>query len=186
MGDGWAHVAMIEGSNRVTSSGTSSASNNTSASMNSNSSKPPCVTAVQSSYEIRGGSNLMTLVQHKWRKMWKRDSADITPMDPTHKVVYLGNVVTTWAKGEGCLERPSSALWRNHCQGRGSIKMALTVSPSGLKAQTREHGLTEYWANRLTWCGVPSDYPKLFCWIYRYWNQCIYYILLTQVKKLVT
>ncbi|ODN05785.1 Protein FAM43A [Orchesella cincta] len=145
---------------------TTTPSNNTA--NNTNCTKTSCATAIQSSYEIRSGSNLMMLVQHKWRKMWKRDSADITPIDPTHKVVYLGNVVTTWAKGEGCLERPASALWRNHCQGRGSIKMALTVSPSGLKAQTREHGLTEYWANRLTWCGVPSDYPKLFCWIYRH------------------
>jgi hypothetical protein len=67
----------------------------------------------------------------------------------------------------GCLERPASALWKNHCQGRGSIKMLISVAPSGLKAQTREHGLTEYRTNRLTWCGVPPDYPKLFCWIYR-------------------
>lgn len=153
----WAHIE-----------GSESCSNSRVPSVTSIGSKTLSGTGSQHSYEVRGSSNLMSLVQHKWRKMWKRDSADITPVDPTYKVVYLGNVVTTWAKGEGCLERPSSALWRNHCQGRGSIKMALTVSPSGLKAHTREHGLTEYWANRLTWCGVPSDYPKLFCWIYRY------------------
>jgi len=119
----------------------------------------------QSSQLVR--PNLMSMVHHKWKKMWKRDSAEITPNDPSYKTIYLGNVVTTWAKGEGCLDRPASALWKNHCQGRGSIKMVISVAPSGLKAQTREHGLTEYWANRLTWCGVPPDYPKLFCWIYR-------------------
>ena len=68
----------------------------------------------------------------------------------------------------GCLERPASALWRNHSSGRGSIKMTVSVTPTGLKAQTAEHGLTEYVPNRLTWTGVPLDYPKLFCWIYRY------------------
>lgn len=166
MGDGWASAGCVEG---IIATSVSSSSGNSGSTVTNNT-KSSSATAIQNSYDLRGGStssNLMTLVQHKWRKMWKRDSAEITPVDPTHKVIYLGNVVTTWAKGDGCLERPSSALWRNHCQGRGSIKMALTVSPSGLKAQTREHGLTEYWANRLTWCGVPSDYPKLFCWIYR-------------------
>lgn len=37
----------------------------------------------------------------------------------------------------------------------------------GLKAFTREHGLTEYWANRITFCDADPDYPKVFCWIYR-------------------
>ena len=108
------------------------------------------------------------------RRILKRDSLDITERDPTLKVIYLGNVVTTWAKSEGCLERPASALWRNHSNGRGSIKMVISVTPSGLKAQTAEHGLTEYWANRLTWTGVPADYPKLFCWIYR-WDYFFFY-----------
>jgi hypothetical protein len=112
--------------------------------------------------------NILSVVHQKWRKLWKRDSAVITKNDPCSKVIYLGNVVTTWAKGEGCLEKPASALWRNHSQGRGSIKMTVTVTASGLKAQTREHGLTEYSPSRLTYCGVPPDYPKLFCWIYRH------------------
>ena len=121
---------------------------------------PACRQHLQSSGE-RG------LLLGLLRRILKRDSLDITEKDPSLKVIYLGNVVTTWAKSEGCLERPASALWRNHSNGRGSIKMVISVTPSGLKAQTVEHGLTEYWANRLTWTGVPSDYPKLFCWIYR-------------------
>jgi len=120
--------------------------------------------------------NLVSRVHHKWRKILKRDVAEITKDDPSHRVTYLGNVVTTWAKGEGCLDRPASALWKNHVEGRGSIKMDVRIAASGLKAYTREHGLTEYWSNRLTWCGVPTDYPKFFCWIYRYIYYYVVYI----------
>ena len=30
---------------------------------------------------------------------WKRRTANITEYDPTYRVVYLGNVLTGWAKG---------------------------------------------------------------------------------------
>lgn len=46
--------------------------------------------------------------------------------------------------------------------------MQLTVSGGGLKATTKDHGLTEYWANRLTACAAPSQFPRLFCWVYRH------------------
>lgn len=46
--------------------------------------------------------------------------------------------------------------------------MRLKVCPSGLKATTRQHGLTEYWAHRITFCVAPKVYPKVFCWIYRH------------------
>lgn len=46
--------------------------------------------------------------------------------------------------------------------------MQLTVSGGGLKATTREHGLTEYWANRLTFCAAPTNFPRIFCWVYRH------------------
>ena len=31
---------------------------------------------------------------------WKRKSASITDYDPQYRVIYLGNVLTGWAKGE--------------------------------------------------------------------------------------
>jgi Phosphotyrosine interaction domain (PTB/PID) len=46
--------------------------------------------------------------------------------------------------------------------------MRLKVCPSGLKATTRQHGLTEYWSHRITFCLAPKSYPKIFCWIYRH------------------
>lgn len=33
-------------------------------------------------------------------KLWRRRSVTITEYDPTYKVVYLGNVLTGWAKGK--------------------------------------------------------------------------------------
>ena len=31
---------------------------------------------------------------------WKRKSVSITEYDPTYRVIYLGNVLTGWAKGK--------------------------------------------------------------------------------------
>lgn len=46
--------------------------------------------------------------------------------------------------------------------------MQLAVSGGGLKATTKDHGLTEYWAHRLTTCAAPAQFPRLFCWVYRH------------------
>ncbi|KAL1132222.1 hypothetical protein AAG570_010179 [Ranatra chinensis] len=46
--------------------------------------------------------------------------------------------------------------------------MKVTVTQSGLKAVTKEHGLTEYWSHRITYCSAPSAFPKVFCWVYRH------------------
>lgn len=28
--------------------------------------------------------------------------------------------------------------------------------------------LTEYWAHRVTYCVAPSNYPRVFCWVYKH------------------
>ena len=48
------------------------------------------------------------------------------------------------------------------------VLMRIKVCPSGLKATTRQHGLTEYWSHRITHCSSPRNYPKIFCWVYRH------------------
>lgn len=102
-------------------------------------------------------------------KLWKKRSVTITDYDPTYRVVYLGNVVTGWAKGDGCVDRPIATLWRNYCQSnKADVSMKLTATSSGLKAVTREHGLTEYWSHRITWCCAPASQPRIFCWVYRH------------------
>ena len=70
--------------------------------------------------------------------------------------------------GEGCVDKPLSTLWRNHVSSdKTDIVMKVTIVGSGLKAVTKEHGLTEYWANRITYCAAHPAYPRVFCWIYR-------------------
>lgn len=99
----------------------------------------------------------------------RKKSVNITDSDPTYKVIYLGNVLTLVAKGDGCAEKPMQTLWKNNTMTqRKDIKMKVTVCNSGLKAETPEHGLTEYWAHRITFCGTHPDFPKLFAWIYRH------------------
>ncbi|XP_055539462.1 uncharacterized protein LOC129726592 [Wyeomyia smithii] len=96
-------------------------------------------------------------------------SIEISRPDPEYKVSYLGNVLTGWAKGEGCVEKPLSTLWRNYTQNsKPDVMMKLCLCPSGLKATTRQHGLTEYWSHRITYCSAPKNYPRVFCWIYRH------------------
>lgn len=73
------------------------------------------------------------------------------------------------ALGESCMEKPLATLWRNYTQNsKPDVSMRVRICPSGLKATTRQHGLTEYWSHRITFCSAPRNYPKVFCWIYRH------------------
>lgn len=101
---------------------------------------------------------------------WKKRTVTINEYDPTFKVLYLGNMITSWAKGEGCTDKPLSTLWKTYCanSARLYMPMELTVCASGMKAVTKKHGLTEYWANRVTYCCAPADHPGVFCWVYRH------------------
>lgn len=104
-------------------------------------------------------------------RLWRRHrgNASITEYDPCYKVAYLGNVLTGWAKGEGCVEKPVSTLWRNYVtSSRPDVTMRLTVTNGGLTATTKDHGLTEYWAHRVTYCTAPASHPRLFVWVYRH------------------
>lgn len=97
------------------------------------------------------------------------DTVDISLPDQLYKVIYLGNTLTSWSKDESCLQKQLSILWKSHNQHQKHvISMHLTVSRDGLKVTTKEHGLTEYWSNRITYCCNPTNYPKLFCWVYRH------------------
>lgn len=62
-----------------------------------------------------------------------------------------------------------STLWRNYVSNsRPDVLMRLTVTNGGLTATTKDHGLTEYWAHRVTYCIAPDFYPRLFVWVYRH------------------
>ncbi|KAI6208989.1 PID domain-containing protein [Aphelenchoides besseyi] len=92
----------------------------------------------------------------------------INPPDELHSVVYLGNVLTIMAKGEQSIERPMSAIWRSYSQRKRDVPMKLTVTRSGLKVETKQLGITEYWAHRITFCYAPIEYPRVFCWVYKH------------------
>ncbi|XP_014230038.1 uncharacterized protein LOC106654613 [Trichogramma pretiosum] len=117
------------------------------------------------------GTRTLKSLKRGLGKLWRRHrgNVSITEYDPTYKVAYLGNVLTGWAKGEGCVEKPVSTLWRNYVgSNRPDVLMRLTVTNGGLTATTKDHGLTEYWAHRVTYCTAPASHPRLFVWVYRH------------------
>lgn len=99
-----------------------------------------------------------------WRK-----NLQISEQDPSYKVRYLGNVQTSMMKGEGCVDKPVSTIWNNYLRSpHPGLEMKLVLTGSGLKAYTKEQGLTEYRAHRISYCIAHPKYPKLFIWVYRH------------------
>ena len=103
-------------------------------------------------------------------KFWNKKSFQVNQYDPSFKVIYLGNLGMQFlSKDEQCLEKPLNTLWNNYLvYMKSEIVMRLTICNSGLKAITRQHGLTQYWSNRLVYCFTHKNYPKIFSWIYRH------------------
>ncbi|XP_037946680.1 uncharacterized protein LOC119678740 [Teleopsis dalmanni] len=129
------------------------------------------VTHVQEDRNEDLGAKAFRTISRGLGKLWfkRTHSVEISSPDPEFKVSYLGNVLTGWAKGEGCVEKQLNTLWRNYTQNnKPDVIMRIKVCASGLKATTRQHGLTEYWANRITHCCAPKNYPRVFCWVYRH------------------
>ncbi|XP_076435421.1 protein FAM43A-like [Babylonia areolata] len=99
-----------------------------------------------------------------WRK-----NLNISEQDPSYKVRYLGNVQTAMMKGEGCVDKPVGTIWNNYLRSpHPGLEMKLVLTGSGLKAYTKEQGLTEYRAHRISYCIAHPGYPKLFVWVYRH------------------
>ncbi|XP_065210517.1 uncharacterized protein LOC135838706 isoform X2 [Planococcus citri] len=72
-------------------------------------------------------------------------------------------------ESDSCTEKPLNTLWKNYTSNsKPDVQMKLIVTQSGLKAITKEHGLTEYWSHRITYCCAPSEFSKIFCWVYRH------------------
>lgn len=93
----------------------------------------------------------------------------INEPDPEYDVIYLGNVLTILAKGDGCVEKPLTLIWRTYCsRTRPDLPMKMTITNTGLKATTKQQGLTEYWSHRITFCMAPLKYPRVFCWVYKH------------------
>ncbi|KAK3603690.1 hypothetical protein CHS0354_023290 [Potamilus streckersoni] len=99
----------------------------------------------------------------------RRGSIDISEKEPNYKVRYLGNVQTALMKGDGCVDKPLAVIWNNYLRNPNpGLEMKLTITSSGLKAETKEQGLTEYRAHRISYCVAHPQYPRLFVWVYRH------------------
>ncbi|XP_061194450.1 protein FAM43A-like [Saccostrea echinata] len=99
-----------------------------------------------------------------WRK-----NLSISDKEPTYKVRYLGNVQTTLMRGDGCVDKPVTVIWNNYVRSsHPGLDMKLTISSSGLRAHTKEQGVTEYRAHRISYCIAHPKYPRLFVWVYRH------------------
>ena len=103
-------------------------------------------------------------------KTWKKQKLVLGEVEPTYRVKYLGNVQTGFMRGDGCVDKPTGVLWNNYSKNGQSVglDMTLTICGSGMKALTREQGLTEYRAHRISYCIAHPKYPRLFVWVYRH------------------
>lgn len=102
--------------------------------------------------------------------VWKKKRTFvINDKEPVYKVRYLGNVQTSMMKGDGCVDKPVGMLWNNYLRSSSpGIEMHLAITASGLKANTKEQGLTAYRAHRISYCIAHPNYPRLFIWVYRH------------------
>lgn len=72
-------------------------------------------------------------------------------------------------RGDGCVDKPVGIIWNNYLKSSNpGLHMKLTLTSSGLKAFTKEQGLTEYRAHRISYCIAHPSYPNLFVWVYRH------------------
>lgn len=91
----------------------------------------------------------------------RRKNLELNPDNPTYKVSYLGNIATGSARpqrqsfhGVDEVLKALNRLWAAHLMRSNRIGMQLTVCNDGLKVMTDQYGLVEYWAHRITFCGV--------------------------------
>jgi len=98
-----------------------------------------------------------------------RKKFQVSERDPTYKVRYLGNLQTSLMRGDGCTDKAAGILWSNFQKNIGAgLEMKLTICATGLKALTKEQGVTEYRAHRISYCIAHPDYPRVFLWVYRH------------------
>lgn len=68
------------------------------------------------------------------------------------------------------VDKPVRILWENHLKhnGHAGLKMRLTLTQGGLRVNTKDHGLTEYYGHRIHFLQAHSLHPKLFVWVYQH------------------
>lgn len=68
------------------------------------------------------------------------------------------------------VDKPVKILWDNHLKhnGHAGLKMKLTITQGGLRVDTKDHGLTEYYGHRIHFIQSHPLHPKLFIWVYQH------------------
>ena len=68
------------------------------------------------------------------------------------------------------VDKPVKILWDNHLKhnGQAGLKMKLTLTQGGLKVDTKDHGLTEYYGHRIHFVQAHPAHPKLIVWVYQH------------------
>lgn len=68
------------------------------------------------------------------------------------------------------VDKPVKILWDNHLKhnGHAGLKMKLTLTQGGLRVDTKDHGLTEYYGHRIHFIQAHPLHPKLFVWVYQH------------------
>ena len=68
------------------------------------------------------------------------------------------------------VDKPVKILWDNHLKhnGHAGLKMKLTLTQGGLRVNTKDHGLTEYYGHRIHFIQAHALHPKLFIWVYQH------------------
>lgn len=126
----------------------------------------------------------------------RRKTFVVNNPETTYKVHYLGNVMTCLLRGaflnatstlkqlsldtslneeidsnqNFSIDKPVKILWDNHVKhgGQAGIKMTLTLTQGGLRVDTKDHGVTEYYGHRIYICKSHSLNPKLLIWVYQH------------------
>jgi hypothetical protein len=68
------------------------------------------------------------------------------------------------------IDKSVKILWDNHVkhQGHAGIKMKLTLTQGGLRVNTKDHGLTEYYGHRIHLVRSHTLNQKLIVWVYQH------------------
>jgi hypothetical protein len=68
------------------------------------------------------------------------------------------------------VDKPVKILWDNHVKhnGQAGLKMKLTLTQGGLRVNTKDHGLTEYYGHRIHFLQAHPSHSKLFIWVYQH------------------
>jgi hypothetical protein len=100
----------------------------------------------------------------------RRKKFDLNNANVTYKAHYLGNVMTSIMKGEGCVDKAIKVLWDNHLKygGQAGLQMKFTITQGGIRVNTKTSGTTDYYGHRIHYVVSHPLHPKLFVWVYQH------------------